>query len=167
MASFKLSTIRKSRLLALIAAGESLSVQAGCAYLPERETVAEPASSSEITAVQAYVAAFNARDVDGMEALMDRRIQWLSINGNEIGTVSSGRDSLTEDMRGYFATGTDVTSSLSSVSQNGSYVSTVETVSWTNENGEGQSQSSMAVYQLTEEGLIRRVWYFPEDSSGS
>lgn len=133
-----------------------------CTLMPDQPSPA--GVSPQVEAVETYVSAFNARDLNAMRELMHQRIQWLSIDGTQIGTVSSGRETLTQDLRGYFETGTDVVSTLSGISQNGPYVSTVEAVTWTGDDGEAQTQSSLAVYELSEDGLIRRVWYFPEVS---
>lgn len=155
MTSHRIGPSLKTVMLALA----SLATSA-CTLIPDQTSPA--AVSPEVEAVESYVSAFNARDLEAMRKLMHQRIQWLSVDGTQIGTVSYGRETLSQDLRGYFETGTDVISTLSGISQNGPYVSTVEAVTWTGENGEAQTQSSLAVYELSGDGLIRRVWYFPE-----
>lgn len=150
---------RSSLAGALIAAIGLLVSACSTMMAPPGQT---PASSKEIAIVQAYVDAFNTRNIEAMGVLMDDDIQWLAIDGDTLETVSSGREALSEDMRGYFNSGTDVLSTLSGISQTGPFVSTVETASWTTSNGTEKSQASIAIYEVTGAGLIRRVWYFPE-----
>lgn len=114
--------------------------------------------------VEKYTAAFNARDVDAMGALMHPEIQWIMISGAKSEVATDGKANMVRDMTAYFQSPAKVSSSLSGWSVNGDYVTVIETASWQNSKGERQAQSATAVYQITDR-LIRRVWYFPEQKA--
>ena len=158
------STVRRLRPLGIVALLGAWLIAAHASFPALAQTA--PSASPELRAVEAYVDAFNARDAEAMRALMHEDIEWLSIDGDAVETVSSGRDALSEEMRGYFESGTDVTSTLSDISQTGPYVSTVETARWGGADGTENAQASIAVYEISDTGLIRRVWYFPAAESG-
>lgn len=123
---------------------------------------APPAIAEEAhPVVLAYAAAYNAGDADAMGALMHPDFEWLQITSEGVETISAGREALLAEMRAAFAGGQTTTSSLSGWSIHGPYASVVETASWTGKDGSPRSQSSLSVYEITAEGLLRRVWYFP------
>lgn len=130
----------------------------GCGGAPEVE--APLASSAVQSAINDFVAAYNARDLDGMKRLSHPDIEWIAVEGSGVTVLAEGRAALVTEMEGFFASSADTTSSLSNWSVNGDYVAVTETARWTGKDGEGQSQSSIAVYQV-EAGLVRRVWYYP------
>ncbi|MDP1556601.1 MAG: nuclear transport factor 2 family protein [Hyphomonas sp.] len=109
----------------------------------------------------AFTHAYNTEDADAMGSMMHSEFEWFSVSGADIETVISGRDALVADMREYFEGDLKVTSTLSGWSRNGPYVGVTETAAWTAADGTLQKQSSLAVYEITPENLIRRVWYFP------
>lgn len=111
--------------------------------------------------VEKYVAAFNACDVDAAAIWMHEDIEWLSINGSGVETVSSGKSSLVAESRAYMAEGCSTKSDLAGWSENGPFVSVIETATWSAKDGQPRSQSSTAIYEVTDL-QIRRVWYFPE-----
>ena len=108
-----------------------------------------------------YAAAFNARDLAAMEKMMHSDIQWLSINGAEISIVTDGKQALVDELTGYFASKPTSASALENWTQSGKYIGVTETSSWPGKDGTAQSQSSLSIYEV-EDGLIRRVWYYPE-----
>lgn len=110
--------------------------------------------------IVAHVDAFNARDFDAMERVEHPNIEWLTVKDSEITVDVSGRDTLTEVVRDYTESNPTVTGDLRDWSVNGNYVSVTETARWTAEDGLQKTQSALTVYQL-EDGLIRRVWYYP------
>ena len=111
--------------------------------------------------VQSYTEAFNSRDIDTMGNMMHEDIEWLSVTDEGVQIVSVGRDALVNEMEDYFETPNAVTSKLSGWSIAGPYVSTTETVTWTEERGDVQSQSALVVYEITDDNHVRRVWYYP------
>ena len=111
--------------------------------------------------VESYTAAYNSGDVEAMGRLMHNDIQWLMAKDNKIDIVTQGKSAMMSGLRSYFESPVKVTSTLSGWGENGHYVSVVETASWATKSGDRLTQSSNVIYQI-ENGLIRRVWYFPE-----
>lgn len=107
-----------------------------------------------------YVDAYNARDVDGMAALMHPDIQWLSVEGDEMVVFADGKADLIDQMTAYVGSPQATTSTLHREIINGDYLAVKETASWPKQDGTTGVQSAIAVYELSD-GLIRRVWYFP------
>lgn len=110
--------------------------------------------------IVAHVDAFNAKDIAAMGAVEHPDIEWLRVSGSNVTVDVSGRDALAGIMRDYMASNPTVVGTLHGWSVNGDYVSVTETATWTTEAGEERSQSALSVYQF-EDGLIRRVWYYP------
>lgn len=125
---------------------------ASCASTPKPTT-------SQTDLVQAYVAAYNVRDLQAMSALMHPDIEWLSIEASGIETLADGKEDLVGQMQAYLAT-SDTVSELGDIATNGAFVSGIETARWMGADGMQKAQSAMAVYEI-EDNLIRRVWYFP------
>lgn len=119
---------------------------------------AEPAQT-----VAAYVEAYNARDLEAMQALMHPDIQWLSVEGESVVIVADGKDDLSTQMQAYMQGDFATTSQISGEIVNGGFVAVREIARWSDPQGAEQSQSALAVYEL-DSGLVRRVWYYP--SSG-
>jgi len=113
--------------------------------------------------IVAHVEAFNAKDITAMGKVEHPDIEWLSVNGSETETVVKGRTALAEVMADYLDSNPSVIGTLRGWSQNGNFISVTETASWTTDKGEKKAQSSLTVYEL-EDGLIRRVWYYPEQN---
>ncbi|GAA0484323.1 hypothetical protein GCM10009096_28630 [Parasphingorhabdus litoris] len=122
-----------------------------------------PTSDHQIL-VEKYTAAFNARDVNAMAALMHPDIQWITIRGDQSEVTTDGKQRMVSEMEFFFKSPTRISSSLGGWSVNGDYVSVIETASWPGSNGKRQAQSATAVYQIADR-LIRRVWYFPEQKA--
>ena len=137
----------------------------GCAVLLLNACTNRPPFASELgeqrRVVERYVAAFNACDVNAAAALMHPDIEWLSLSDSDIHSVAKGKANLVSESRAYMADGCSTRSELSAWSENGAFVSVLETVHWSNADGVPQTQSAISVYQV-ENSTIRRVWYFPE-----
>lgn len=111
--------------------------------------------------VQRFVAAFNAHDVDAMLELVSDDIQWLSINGKEVGEEAAGKAQLRSGMTGYFASCSSCQSRLEKVFSTGARVSALEIASYETSDGV-QEQQSLSVYEFSGQ-LISRVYYFPAE----
>lgn len=110
--------------------------------------------------VNAYVAAYNDRDIDAMVALMHDDIEWLAVEGGQVSAMARGKADLVAQLREYVASPAATTSTLSDSVINGRFIAVTETASWISPDGDTRSQAALAVYEL-EDDLIRRVWYYP------
>jgi hypothetical protein len=110
--------------------------------------------------VRAFVAAFNARDLEAMLALADDAIEWGSLDGRAITVETSGKEALRASLTGYFASCPSCRAELEWVEPAGSRVAAYERSSWTTAAGVAKSQASLSVYELAN-GRIARVLYFP------
>ena len=111
--------------------------------------------------VREFVAAFNARNIDGMLALVDEDVQWLSINGPKVTIETEGKTALGESMRRYFKSCPSCKSSLEWVQIAGSRVTAMERARWSGKTG-AKSQSGLSVYEFSGDKILR-VYYFPAD----
>ena len=116
--------------------------------------------SAQHGAVSTYIEAYNAGDVDAMSALMHPHIQWIAVENGKSEVVGDGREALVEQMTDYLSSPMETRSSIGKVIENGRFLTTRETAHWKDSTGADKAQSSIAVYEF-EDGLIRRVWYFP------
>ncbi|MEP5937981.1 MAG: nuclear transport factor 2 family protein [Erythrobacter sp.] len=140
-----------SRLAILAAASLALP---GCAH-----SVAASASD-ELSIASAYVEAYNSRDLKEMSALMHDEVQWISIEGSEAAIFANGKADLIEQMRSYLTSPMATLSELDGSVTDGRFVAVREIARWSDAEGNPKSQSALAVYEI-EEGLVRRVWYYP------
>lgn len=140
-----------------------LALLAGCGALHAQE-LAPPSDEAPagIVTVRAFVAAFNARDLDGMLALADDAVEWASVDGTKVALETAGKEALRASMTSYFASCPSCRSTLEWVKAAGSRVAALERASWTNAKGEAKSQASLSVYELRD-GRIARVYYFPAE----
>lgn len=117
--------------------------------------------SPEQAVVEQYTAAYNEADVTSMAALMSDNVQWFAIEGGVTVPMADGKEDLSAQLTTYLAS-TNTTSTLSDWTQNGAFLSVIETASWSSQSGETMSQSSLAVYEIRND-RIQRVWYYPTD----
>jgi hypothetical protein len=110
--------------------------------------------------VSSYIAAYNERDVQAMSALMHPDVQWLSVEGQDVQVVASGKADLVAQMSAYVSSPSATSSTLEGAVVNGPHLAVREIARWRRDDGSLAEQSSLAVYEVTG-GLIRRVWYFP------
>ncbi len=116
---------------------------------------------AQTATVRQFVAAFNAKDIEAMLALSHADIEWLSISGSAISTETQGREALRASMQSYFKSCPSCRSQLKQLRSTSARVSALEIASWDGKDGR-RSQSSLSVYEF-EQGLIRRVYYFPAE----
>lgn len=96
-----------------------------------------------------------------MTALMSDTVQWFAIEGGVTVPMADSKEDLSAQLTTYLAS-TNTTSTLSDWTQNGAFLSVIETASWSSQSGETMSQSSLAVYEIRND-RIQRVWYYPTD----
>lgn len=111
--------------------------------------------------VQAFIEAFNARDIDLMLALADENIQWLSVAGTKILVETEGKAPLRESMVRYFRSCPTCKSSLEWIKTAGNRVTAMERASWSGKSG-AKSQSGLSVYEFRGDKILR-VYYFPAE----
>ncbi|MEO9599043.1 nuclear transport factor 2 family protein [Parasphingorhabdus sp.] len=133
----------------------------GLACLSLASCVTASAPTPHRALVEAYTAAFNGQDVPAMAAMMHPDIQWITVTAGKSAVTTDGKIKMVAEMDEYFGGSTKIRSTLSGWGINGAFVSAVETASWTSASGKKMAQSSNVIYQI-DDGLIRRVWYFPE-----
>jgi hypothetical protein len=110
--------------------------------------------------VRQFVADYNARDFDGLEAALAPDAKWYSVKGAAVSVEGDGAPALVAWMKRYLGrTCPSCRSELLAVTPSGQLVSTVERAMWTRA-GACVSQSGPAVYEISE-GRIHAVWYFP------
>ena len=142
----------------VVLAGAAFASLGACDQAPPAPAPAPP--SEELQTASDYVDAYNARDLDAMLALMHDDVQWLSISEDQVEAFANGKDGLGTQMRDYMATPMATQSEIDGDVTDGRFVAVREIARWTDDNGEQRSQSALAVYEI-EEGLVRRVWYYP------
>ena len=138
-----------------------LAVVAASAVAFAGASIARPAPTPE-ECVRAFVAAFNARDVDGMLALATDGVEWASVDGAKVTIETAGKEALRTSMTSYFASCPSCRSALEWVAVTGARVAAFERASWTAKDGAAKSQASLSVYELVD-GKIARVYYFPAE----
>jgi len=134
----------------------------GTLYVPALLLLAacsQPLSTNE-SIVTDYIQATNEKDLEHITALMHEDIEWIQITGSEQQIMAGGRDALLAEIKSMMDSGFEATSALSDIADNGRFVTAIETVSYTRKNGEPATQSANSVYEI-EDGIIRRVWYYP------
>ena len=111
--------------------------------------------------VEEYTRAFNARDVDLMEALMHPGIQVMDVTAAGTEMASEGYWAIVSHWLEHISDPETPLLELSGWSQVDDYVTAIETSRWTGTDGAAHSQTRLTVYQVTGEGAIRRIWYYP------
>ena len=115
-------------------------------------------------AVERFVAAFNAHDVDAMAALVTADVEWVTVDGSQLRVEAAGRRALQASMTDYFESCPSCRAALSVVSATATRATTVETASWYVKH-ERRARQSIAVYEF-DGPLIARVLYFPSERTG-
>jgi hypothetical protein len=110
----------------------------------------------------AFVAAFNARDLDAQLALAHDEIEWLSAEQGQLKPQTRGKPALREAMAGYAKSCPSCRSELKQCLASELRLACVEVARWTGKSGP-RAQQSLSVYEF-EGGLIRRVSYWPSEA---
>jgi hypothetical protein len=117
--------------------------------------------------VQQFVEASNRQDVEAMIAAVDPQFRWMSVDGAKLDVEVVGAEQLRSWLEGYFRSTPEARSKLGRVEVDGHYASTVETTEFRDSKGALRRQSATSVYEFTEGGLIRAVWYFPAQEAAA
>ena len=117
---------------------------------------AQSLSETEAKAiVQKYFDAFNRHQVDELVKHVTEDFKMFSVGRDTTELSTAGKTALRKWLAGYFQDLPNVSSEISELNVSGSFVSFTETANW----GDDKSQSSFAVYEITDK-KINRVWYY-------
>ena len=111
--------------------------------------------------VEQYTSAFNDRDVDRMESLMHPGIQIMEVTATGTDMVSEGYWTIVSHWLEHIEDPDTPVLELTGWSQLDDYVSAIETSRQTGADGTSEVQQRLTIYQVTDEGAIRRIWYYP------
>lgn len=125
---------------------------------PHRSDDSESGTQREAM-VRQFVEAFNAHDTKRMLEMVDKNIQWVSVDGANAPIETEGRTALKKSMDSYFNRCTSCKSTLEWLQSSGSNVTTLERAEWVGKNGP-KSQKGLAVYEFRGNKILR-VYYFP------
>ena len=114
--------------------------------------------NKHVQTIRDYTLAFNNRDLETMLSLVSDDIQWLSIDGDQISEVTSGKTALSVELVSYFKQCETCRSRLENISATKNRVSATEIASW-EANGQTRSQGALSVYEMKENRIVR-VYYF-------
>jgi hypothetical protein len=128
------------------------------------QTVASvaPRDTNPIAVVRAYVAAFNAKNLDAMMARVSPELVWLNVTGDSTTIGGRGVDAFRRLLDGYFREVPSSKSELMDVRATGPWVTTHERTRWNAPTGGVGGQASVVVYEVRG-GLVRRVWFYPAE----
>lgn len=121
-----------------------------------------PRDTSPIAVVRAYVAAFNAKDLDAMMAHVSPGMVWLNVAGDSVTLGGRGVDAFQRLLARYVRAVPTAQSELLAVRALGPWVTTHERTRWSAPTAGAGGQSSVVVYEVRA-GLVHRVWYFPAE----
>jgi ketosteroid isomerase-like protein len=111
--------------------------------------------------VEQYAGAFNARDVDRMESLMHPGIQIMEVTASGTDMVSEGYWAIVSHWLEHIEDEDTPVLELTGWSQVDDYVTAIETSRQTGPDGTPNEARRLTVYQVTDDGAIRRIWYYP------
>jgi len=115
--------------------------------------------TSAAAVVRAYIAAYNAHDVEKVLTFLAPDFVWLSITADSVAVEARGVEAIRAQLVDYFRSIPTARSTLEDVTALGPWVSARERAHWVSASGP-RSQASLSVYEVRE-GLLRRVWYYP------
>lgn len=124
--------------------------------------VVAPRDTSPSAVVRAYVAAFNAKDLDAMMARVAPSMVWLNVAGDSTTLGGRGVDAFQRLLAGYFREVPNAQSELLAVRALGPWVTTHERTRWSTPADGAGGQSSVVVYEVRA-GLVQRVWFYPAE----
>jgi hypothetical protein len=110
--------------------------------------------------VKRFVEASNRQDVAAMVGAVEPGFRWMQVEGERLTVEVVGPDQLRSWLEGYFSSTPSARATLGPVQVDGAFASTVEVSEYRDGNDALQRQSATCVYEFSEAGLIRNVWYF-------
>lgn len=111
--------------------------------------------------VQSFVRAYNSHDLDELVKLLHEEVSWLAVKDDSVVAEARNRAELLNRLAVYFNEYPNARSVLEQSVVSGPFVSVRERAFWKQE-GRTLSAISLAVYE-TEDGRIRRAWYYPAE----
>lgn len=109
--------------------------------------------------VESFIQAYNKHDVELLVQHTSESVRWMHISGSKVEVETSDRTEFGAAMTDYFETLKDANATIIQIIDSGSYVSTVERVTWDND-GEQLSQCSIGTFKV-QAGKLAEFWYFP------
>jgi hypothetical protein len=126
----------------------------------QRPAPGSPRDTTPAAVVRDYVAAFNAKELNAMLALVANDLVWMSIADDSLADLGRGAGAFQRLLAGYFRAVPSARSELLELSATGPWVTTHERTRWDASASGVAGQSSVVVYEVRR-GLIRRVWFYP------
>lgn len=120
-------------------------------------TLSAAPSSSEV--VESFIHAYNQHDVGLMVSHTADNVTWMHVTGKKVKVETSNKTEFGAAMTDYFESLKGANATILDIMESGSYVSTVERVTWDND-GEQLSQCSIGTFKVSE-GKLAEFWYFP------
>jgi enamine deaminase RidA (YjgF/YER057c/UK114 family) len=118
--------------------------------------------TSPAAVIRAYVAAFNAKDLDAMMAHVAPGMVWLNVNGDSVSVGGRGVDAFRRLLAGYFREVPNARSELLDLRALGPWVTAHERTRWSLPTTGAGGQSSVVVYEVRG-GRVQRAWYYPAE----
>lgn len=109
--------------------------------------------------VESFIQAYNKHDVELMVQHTSETVRWMHITGTKVEVETSDQTEFGAAMTDYFETLKEANATILQIIDSGSYVSTVERVTWDND-GEHLSQCSIGTFRV-KDGKLAEFWYFP------
>lgn len=125
-------------------------------------TLGAPRDTSPSAVVRAYVAAFNAKELDVMMAHVAPGMVWLNVAGDSATVGGRGAEAFRRLLASYFREVPTAQSELLEVRALGPWVTTHERTRWSTASSGAGGQSSVVVYEVRA-GLVQRAWYYPAE----
>jgi hypothetical protein len=114
--------------------------------------------TNNLQLVQAYVDAYNQKNIDAMLQYADEQIKWMSVSGQTVAIETKNKMELKAALSKSFNGSDHGFSAMVALIENNPFVSGIEKASW-QAAGQWHSQCSPVVYEF-EEKKIKNVWYF-------
>jgi hypothetical protein len=123
--------------------------------------ISQPARANDVQVlvVKRFVEAFNQKNVQMMQHHTTNDVHWFSVSRAAMELETDDKQALGEAMLRYFSAQDHAQAKVLSSVDSGSFVSTVEQVTWQQE-GKWFSQCSLGVYRFDGD-KIASVWYYP------
>lgn len=107
----------------------------------------------------AFVAAYNAHDIDRMLSLVHPELRYMFINNEQLHLETNSKKVLANYLVDFFKQQPKAQSKVISSQQHGPFIQQIEQAIYTTAAGVVRSQCSLSVYQMQDQ-LIINVWYF-------